>query len=86
MFTIPGYNLTLVLATNHKDKLKLWERKTNLGAVMYSQNKDVWNSIVLKYDKNDKLLSVEQLEIKKDNFAPADWKFVVSTGNKLKKG
>ncbi|MGD6730615.1 MAG: hypothetical protein ACPKMZ_06040, partial [Pleomorphochaeta sp.] len=85
MFTIPGYDLTLVLATNHNDKLKLWERRNNLGAVMFSQNKENWNALVLKYNADNNLIDVEEVEITKDSFDPVDWKFVVSTGNRLKK-
>ena len=86
MFTIPGYNLTIVLATDHSDKLKLWERKTTLGAVMYSQSKETWNALILKFAKNDNLSNVEQVELNKNSFEAVDWKFVVSTGNRLKKG
>ncbi len=84
MFTIPGYDLTLVIAQNNNDKLKIWERKTNLGAVMYSQGKERWNALILHYDINDNLISLNQVEVKKEDYDAVDWKFVVSTVNKMK--
>jgi hypothetical protein len=85
MFTIPESNLTIVLPTNKNDQLKRWERMNSLGSLMYSKDMDSWNSLTLTYNEDKKLKFIREWRLTKDSYSPVDWKFVVTTGSKLKK-
>ncbi|MCH3917115.1 MAG: hypothetical protein LKE40_06590 [Spirochaetia bacterium] len=79
MFTVPDSDLTIVLTTGQDDLLRNWDRKNNVGAVMYSHGCEEWTALTLKYGRSGKLVRAVELGISKDDFQPIDWKFVVST-------
>ena len=83
MFNIPNKDMTIVLTIGQDDLLRNWDRKNNIGAIMYTNHKDSWRALTLKYSKSGKLLVAREVEITKDDFEPVDWKFVVSTGQRF---
>jgi hypothetical protein len=83
MFNIPNKDMTVVLTIGQDDLLRNWDRKNNIGAIMYTNEKDSWRALTLKYSKSGKLLVAREVEITKDDFEPVDWKFVVSTGQRF---
>lgn len=85
MFTIPESNLSIILPINKNDQLKRWERMNSLGALMYSKDMDSWNVLTLNFDDDKALKSIKEWEITKDSYSSVDWKFVVTTGSRLKK-
>lgn len=85
MFTLPESNLSIVLPTNKNDQLKKWERMNSLGALMYSKDMDIWNALTLTYDESKELKAIREWSLTKDSYSPVDWKFVVTTGSRLKK-
>jgi len=85
MFTIPESNLSIILPINKNDQLKRWERMNSLGALMYSKDMDSWNVLTLNFDDDKTLKSIKEWEISKDSYSSVDWKFVVTTGSRLKK-
>ena len=84
MFTIPNSTLTIILPTGTNDQLKKWQRMNSLGSLMYSNDKESWDILTLNY-KDQELMSIKESSISRSSFSDVDWKFVVTTGSRLKK-
>ena len=83
MFTIPGYDITVVLMAEKGDVLRAWDRKKHIGAIMYMQNKTIWNVLYLEYNMSGKLLEAEEQVIRYEDFSQADWKYSVNLGDRI---
>jgi hypothetical protein len=83
MFTIPGYDITVVLMVEKGDVLRAWDRKKHIGAIMYMQNKTIWNVLYLEYNMSGKLLEAEEQVIRYEDFSQADWKYSVNLGDRI---
>ncbi|MBK5200367.1 MAG: hypothetical protein JJE21_02415 [Spirochaetaceae bacterium] len=84
MFTIPNSTLTIILPTGTNDQLKKWQRMNSLGSLMYSNDKESWDILTLNY-KNQELQDIKESSISRDSYSDVDWKFVVTTGSRMKK-
>jgi hypothetical protein len=83
MFTIPGIDLTVVLMAGKGDMLRAWDRKNNIGAIMYAQGKQVWNALYLGYTPSGSLYHAEEKAIRADEFSSSDWKYVINLGERI---
>ncbi|HAF85584.1 MAG TPA: hypothetical protein DCG32_04305, partial [Sphaerochaeta sp.] len=83
MFTIPGFDLTVVLITGRSDMLRSWDRKNNIAAIMYSQGKTRWEVLYLSYTPSGMLIHAEEQSICYEDFSHTDWKFVVNLGERI---
>ncbi|MDD3057242.1 MAG: hypothetical protein PHO72_02930, partial [Sphaerochaeta sp.] len=83
MFTIPGINLTVVLMAGKGDMLRAWDRKNNVGAIMYTQGQKTWKVLYLGYTASGSLYHAEEKTLKYEDFSQADWKYVVNLGERI---
>ena len=83
MFTIPGFDLTVVLITGRSDMLRSWDRKNNVAAIMYSQGKTSWEALYLSYSLSGMLIQAEEKSILYEDFSHTDWKYVVNLGERI---
>jgi len=83
MFTIPGFDITVFLMAEKGDALRAWDRKENIGAIMYMQNKTTWNVLYLGYNVSGKLLQAEEQAIRYEDFSQSDWKYAVNLGDRI---
>jgi hypothetical protein len=83
MFTIPGINLTVVLMAGKGDMLRAWDRKNNVGAIMYTQGQKTWKVLYLGYTPSGGLYHAEEKTLKYEDFSQADWKYVVNLGERI---
>ena len=83
MFTISKYALTFVIASRSDDELSRYDRKENIGAMMYVDGKDAWNSITLFYDKEGELRGVDTQTIKQSDYSQLEWKYATNIGERI---
>ena len=83
MFTISKYALTFVIASRSDDELSRYDRKENIGAMMYVDGKDSWNSITLFYDKEGELRGVDTQTIKQADYSQLEWKYATNIGERI---
>jgi len=83
MFTIPGFDLTVVLITGRSDMLCSWDRKNNVAAIMYSQGKTSWEVLYLSYAPSGTLIQAEERSICFEDFSHTDWKYVLNLGERI---
>ena len=83
MFTISKYALTFVIASRSDDELSRYDRKENIGAMMYVDGKDAWNSITLFYDKEGVLRGVDTQTIKQSDYSQLEWKYATNIGERI---
>jgi hypothetical protein len=83
MFTIPGFDLTVVLITGRSDMLRSWDRKNNVAAIMYSQGKTSWEVLYLSYTSSGTLIQAEEQSVLFEDFSHTDWKYVVNLGERM---
>ncbi|MDD7202703.1 MAG: hypothetical protein SPF89_00960 [Sphaerochaetaceae bacterium] len=83
MFTISKYALTFVIASRSDDELSRYDRKENIGAMMYVDGKDSWNSITLFYDKGGELRGVDTQTIRQADYTQLEWKYATNIGERI---
>ena len=83
MFTIPGFDLTVVLITGRSDMLRSWDRKNNVAAIMHNQGKTSWSVLYLSYTPSGTLIQAEEKSIRHEDFSPTDWKYVVNIAERI---
>ena len=83
MFTISKFSLTFVIASRMDDELSRYDRKENIGAMMYVDGKDCWNSITLFYDKKGELVNTDTQVIRQADYSPLEWKYAINIGQRI---
>ncbi len=83
MFTIAKYSLTFVIASRSDDELSRYDRKENIGAMMYMEKKNAWNSLTLFYDKAGALLRAQESTIRQEDYSPLEWRYAVNIGKRI---
>ena len=83
MFTIPGFDLTVVLITGRSDMLRSWDRRNNVAAIMHNQGKTSWEVLYLDYSPSGTLIQAEEKTIRVEDFSHTDWKYVVNLGERI---
>ena len=83
MFTIPDTSISVAVFSETHDPMMDIQRRENIGAVMYSASKDMWNSLELSYDKSGQLAKADFNRISKSDFTDWEWKVVEKLGNRI---
>ena len=83
MFTIAPLELTIIVLASKGDTLSAWTRKVNVAALMYTNGKTHWRSLSIGFDRNGELIFADESMIKRQEFTPTDWKFVLNAAQRL---
>ena len=83
MFTIAPLELTIIVLASKGDTLSAWTRKVNVAALMYINGKTQWRSLSIGFDRNGELIFADESMIKRQEFTPTDWKFVLNAAQRL---
>ncbi|MCK9546975.1 MAG: hypothetical protein RBS49_00880 [Sphaerochaeta sp.] len=83
MFSVPGLDLTIVVAGGHGDAVNDWDRRNSVGALMYLQKKSHWSMIQLQYDTHGTLVRADERIISAQEFSTSDWKYVASLAQRI---
>ena len=83
MFSVPGLDLTIVVAGGRGDAMNDWDRRNSVGALMYLQKKPHWSMLELLYDANGALVGAEERIISAKEFSTSDWKYVASLAQRI---
>ena len=83
MFSVPGLDLTIVVAGDRGDAMTDWNRRNSVGVLMYLQKKPHWSMLELHYDAQGALLSADERIISAKEFSTSDWKYVASLAERI---
>jgi hypothetical protein len=83
MFTISPFGLTVILSAGRDDQVSTFDRRANIGAIMYADKKDDWGCVTLEYDREGHLIKASEEEIKRQSYSAGDWKYVSTIGERL---
>lgn len=83
MFSVPGIDLTIVVASSRGDAMSAWNRRNSVGAMMYLQKKPFWHMVYLEYDKSGTLVAVDEQTISAKEFSASDWKYVANLAERM---
>jgi len=83
MFTLGQFGLTVILSAGRDDQMSRFDRRANIGAIMYAEGKDSWGCLTLDYDKNGKLRRANEEIINRKSYSASDWKYVTNIGERL---
>jgi hypothetical protein len=83
MFSVPGLDLTIVVADGQGDAMNAWNRRNSVGAMMCLQKKPYWSMLQLEYDKAGNLSGVDERIISAKEFSTSDWKYVTSLAERI---
>ncbi len=83
MFTLPGTELTIVLCVPQVDKLREMERRNNVAAIMYTQEKTQWHALYIIYNTAGILADAKEMMMRQSDFSTSDWKLVMAMGEKI---
>jgi|BioPla2DNA2_1021312.scaffolds.fasta_scaffold03819_8 hypothetical protein len=84
MFTIAPLELTIIVLAAKGDPLSAWTRKVNVAALMHANKKRSWRALSIGYDRKKKLVFADDCLIRREDFTPTDWKFVINAANRLR--
>ena len=84
MFTITPLQLTIIVLAARGDTLSAWTRKVNVAAIMHANNKRSWHALSIAFDREGRMILADEAEIKKEDFTPTDWKFVMNAEQRLR--
>ncbi|MFA6774631.1 MAG: hypothetical protein WCR76_00015 [Sphaerochaetaceae bacterium] len=83
LFTIGQFELTVILSAGRDDQVSLFDRKANIGAILYADKKDSWDCVTLEYGQAGILLKAKEEEIQRKSFSTGDWKYISTIGERL---
>lgn len=83
MFSVPGLDLTVVVADGRGDAMSAWNRRNSVGAMMYLQKKPHWSMLQLEYDRGGNLTGVDERIISAKEFSASDWKYVANLAERI---
>lgn len=83
MFTLPGTELTIVLCVPQVDKLREMERRNNVAAIMYTQEKTQWHALYITYNTAGILADAKEMMMRQSDFSTSDWKLIMAMGEKI---
>ena len=84
MFTITPLQLTIIVLATRGDTLSAWTRKVNVAAIMHANNKRSWRALSIAFNREGRMILADEAEIKKEDFTPTDWKFVMNAEQRLR--
>jgi len=84
MFTIAPLELTIIVLAAKGDPLSTWTRKVNVAALMHANKKSSWRALSIGYDRKKNLVFADDCPIRREDFTPTDWKFVINAANRLR--
>lgn len=83
MFSVPGLDLTIVVAGSRGDAMNDWDRRNSVGALMYLQKKSHWSMLQLQYDRHGSLVGADERIISVQEFSTSDWKYIASLAQRI---
>jgi len=60
-----------------------WDRRNNIGAIMYTQGKSKWQVLYLSYNHSGYLTKAEEKTLRQEDFSQSDWKYVMNLAQRI---
>ncbi len=83
MFTIPESTISVIIFKASRDPMLQMQRRQNVGALMYLNQKDSWDALELPINENGALLEPTFTTITKRSFTDWQWKIVENIGMRM---
>ena len=83
MFTIPESTISVVIFKASPDPMLQMQRRQNVGALMYLNQKDSWDALEIPVNENGALLEPAFTTITKRSFTDWQWRIVENIGLKM---
>lgn len=83
MFAIPETEISVAIFSATQDPMVNIQRRENIGAVMYSQHKDSWNSLELSFDTSGQMIKADYNRVSRMSFSDWEWRIVEKLGNRI---
>ncbi len=83
MFSVPGRDMTIIVIGARGDAMSAWDRRNNVGAMMYMQKKERWTMVQLEYDETGNLLDATEQIVTVKEFSQSDWKYIMNLSHRI---
>ena len=83
MFTIPESTISVIIFKASRDPMLQMQRRQNVGALMYLNQKDSWDALELPINENGALLEPTFTTITKRSFTDWQWRIVENIGMRM---